>query len=60
METDLKGQHSFILFYFVYVVDPATFLASNSVLGTLFPAYLFSCGKKKYFGDCVFISLMLM
>ena len=33
--TDLKGQHTFTLFYFVdYVVDPATFLASHSVLAT--------------------------
>ena len=35
--TDLKGQHSFILFLLcLYVVDSATFLASNRVLGTLF------------------------
>ena len=31
---DLKGQHYFILFYvFLYLADPATFMASNSVLG---------------------------
>ena len=29
-QTDLKGQHSLHL----YVMDPATFLASSSVLGT--------------------------
>ena len=27
----------FMLFYFVYVADPATFLASNSVVGPYFP-----------------------
>ena len=36
-QTDLTGQHNFLLFYFVlHVADPATFLASNSGLGTLF------------------------
>lgn len=35
-ETDLKGQPSFILLNSVYMVDPATVLASNSVLRTLF------------------------
>ena len=34
-QSDFKGQHSFILFY-LYVADPATFLASNSGLGSLF------------------------
>ena len=46
----LKGQHSFMLFYFV-VADPATFLASNCVLGPYFPlgtACLFSYGKHKH------------
>ena len=36
-KTDLKGQHTFTVFYFVYIwrtLPP--FLASNSVLGTLF------------------------
>ena len=33
----ILGQHRFILLYFcLHVVDPATLLASNSVLGTLF------------------------
>ena len=37
-QTDLKGQHNFILFHLIlilYVADSATFLASNSVLWTL-------------------------
>ena len=30
-QSALKGQHNFILFY-IYVADPATFLASNNQL----------------------------
>ena len=33
-QTALKGQHNFC--FTLYVADPATFLASNSALGTLF------------------------
>ena len=47
-QSDLKGQHSFMLFYFVYMEDPATFVPSNSVLGILFSG-LFTHGKDKYF-----------
>ena len=46
---DVKGQHSFLPFYFcLYVADPATFLASNSVLFilSLRTACLLSYGKK--------------
>lgn len=46
-QTDLKGQRNFILFCFVYMADPATFLASHSVLGPYSPlraAGLFSKG----------------
>ena len=35
-QTDLAGRHSFIPFYW-HVADPATCLASNSVLGPCFP-----------------------
>ena len=31
-QTDLKGQHNFILFYFVICADPATFLASGDLV----------------------------
>ena len=46
-----KGQHNFILCLLIclYVADPATFLALNSVLDLIFPlgtACLFSYGKK--------------
>ena len=34
-QTDLRGKHSFVLLC-LDLSDPATFLASNSVLGTLF------------------------
>ena len=34
-QTDPEGQHSFISLC-LYVADPATFRASNSILGTLF------------------------
>ena len=36
-QTDLKGQHNSRLLYFVFLADPATFLASNRVLGPYFP-----------------------
>ena len=39
-QSDLKGQHNFILFY-TYVADPATFLASHSVLGSSFIFLIF-------------------
>ena len=35
LQADLKGQHNFISFD-LYLADPATFHASNTVLGTLF------------------------
>ena len=54
-EIKLKGQHNFILFYLptycLYVMDPANFPTSNSVLGTLCSSenslffQLFSSGK---------------
>ena len=49
---DHKGRHSFLLFYFcLYVADPATFLASNSVMFifSLRTACLFSYGEKYIF-----------
>ena len=37
--TDLKGCHTFILFYFVFdSADPATFLALNNILWTFISA----------------------
>ena len=44
-QTDLTGQHSFTMFYFVclYVADPATFLVYNSVCGTLFSLVRTAC-----------------
>ena len=51
-QTGLKGQHSFILFHFIYMWRTLTlFLASNSVLEPYFPlraACLFSYGNNKY------------
>ena len=44
-QTDLKGP------YFVYVADPATFLASNSVAGTLFSS------ENSLFIQQIFLSL---
>ena len=32
----MTHKHNFIVFYFVYVADPATFPASNSILWTFF------------------------
>ena len=59
-QADLRGRQNFILC--LHVADPATFLASNSVLGPYFPlraACLFSNGKSKYFRVCVITSLIL-
>lgn len=36
-QSDFKGQHDFVLFYFC-LYDPATSVAPNSVLGTSFPS----------------------
>ena len=52
-QTDLKGEHSFILFYLVfYVADSATFLDSKQCSGDfiflLRTARLFSNGQNKY------------
>ena len=46
----------------LYVADPATFLASNSVLGTLFSpenSLLFCHGRNKYIWVCVIASVIL-
>ena len=56
-QTDLKGQHSFMLFYFIflYVADPAIFLAPKQCSGTLFSSKnsLFIHLRKK----CIYLSL---
>ena len=57
-QTDLKEQHCFILFYFVYMADPANFLASNGVLGTLFSSensLFIQLWKKKKNSECVIL-----
>ena len=41
----LKDKHTFTLFHCLYVADPATFPASNSVQFPLRTAGLFTCGK---------------
>ena len=61
-QTDLKGQHCFILFYFVHMwrtLPP--FLASNRVLGPYFPSRtscLFNYGKPLFFWICIITSLV--
>ena len=50
-QTDLREQHSFILC--LYVVDPATFQASNSVLVTLFTLFI-QLWKKKNISEFVY------
>ena len=55
-QNDLKGQHNFILFDCVYMwADPATFLASNCVLGTYFSPEN-DLSFNKYFGVCIITS----
>ena len=60
-QTDLKGQHTVLLC--LYVADPATCLASNSVLGTLFPTktslFIQLWKKYIYFWVCLNNSLIL-
>ena len=63
-QTDLKEQRNFIFTvscFCLYVADPATFLASNSVLGTLFSPENSFCTKlwTKYKWVCIITSLTL-